>query len=716
MMADRAIAVRIAICFMDEIQRINQARLTRICRKPFALGGLLLVPLLARGGESPDAELFFDDFRNLPPGMLVSEASGALAEYHYLPVTAPKGNWAVSTFTTDPASQRAWRVRSEDGRLVLCQTWTAPSEDRAYTHPMLVAGDSLWSDYRLETTFAPQADDGGMTGVLVRYRNDRRYYFAGVTGQNAVLKRVDQGSAFHKLNETVLAEQPFSWKPGEFIPLTIQVTGPELRASFGRTNGLTLAARDATFAEGRIGLTADQPAQFGAVRVAATADAKQKFEAARAARQADEERRVAANPRMVLWRKLSLGGFGVGRCLRFGDLNGDGRVDVLFAQQRRHGPKDRNSEVGCLTAMTFEGEILWQNGQPDPWNDRLSNDVAVQIHDLDGDGRNEVVYCRDFQIVVADGATGKTRYQAPTPEAPPDPQHPSLFPRILGDSLLFADLRGIGARRDLVLKDRYRNLWAYNDRLEPLWTLTLNAGHYAFPYDINGDGREELAVGYALVNPAGRVLWSNESVLQDHADGVAIVRFKEGTEPRVLCAASDEGIFFADLQGHIQKHHQLGHVQNPTVADFRPDLPGLETVTVNFWGNQGIIHFFDADGNLYHDCEPAQHGSMMLPVNWTGRPGEFWALSPNAAEGGLYDGWGRRAVRFPVDGHPDRCVAALDVTGDCRDELVVWDPGELWVYTQSDNPKSGRLYRPRRNPLYNESNYRANVSLPGWSE
>jgi rhamnogalacturonan endolyase len=52
--------------------------------------------------------------------------------------------------------------------------------------------------------------------------------------------------------------------------------------------------------------------------------------------------------------------------------------------------------------------------------------------------------------------------------------------------------------------------------------------------------------------------------------------------------------------------------------------------------------------------------------------------------------------------------------GDARDEIVVWDSGELWVYTQDDNPKQGRLYKPRGNPLYNTSNYQATVSLPGW--
>jgi hypothetical protein len=172
----------------------------------------------------------------------------------------------------------------------------------------------------------------------------------------------------------------------------------------------------------------------------------------------------------------------------------------------------------------------------------------------------------------------------------------------------------------------------------------------------------------------------------------------------------------ADLRGNVLKHHRLGHVQSPAIADFRPDLPGLETVSINYWGNQGIIHFYDAEGDIYHDFEPCQHGSMCLPVNWTGQPGEYFVLSANADEGGLFDGWGRRVVEFPADGHPDMCYAVLNITGDCRDEIVVWDPHEMWAYTQDDSPKSGRLYKPKRNPLHNYSNYQATVSLPGWSQ
>jgi hypothetical protein len=71
---------------------------------------------------------------------------------------------------------------------------------------------------------------------------------------------------------------------------------------------------------------------------------------------------------------------------------------------------------------------------------------------------------------------------------------------------------------------------------------------------------------------------------------------------------------------------------------------------------------------------------------------------------------------FPDDGHPDMCYAVLDITGDCRDEIVVWDPQEIWIYTQDNNPIDRKLYKPEKNPMYNSSNYQATISLPGWNK
>ncbi len=671
----------------------------------------ILLAFALRVAGQQDTVLLHDDFSEYPSGIWMG-AVGAEAEYHYFPQTSRIGHWAVSTYRSEPASQRAWRIEEWDGRRVLAMEY---DNKWKHTHPMVEAGDPLWRDYTVQVAWSPLADKG-QSGVIFRYRNDRCYYFFGVAGQRTVMKYVKDGDAFRKPHEEILAEAPFAWKPGERLLARVEVAGNRLHASLG---DVSLDATHEAFQEGRVALMADAPTRFHEVTVSMSTDAKSAFDKAAQEREDELRELRAKNPKPVLWKRAHTDGFGVGRNLRFGDLDGDGRKDVLVCQPVHHGPKDTASEVSCLTAMTFDGSQLWQVGTPDPWKNHLTNDVAFQIHDIDGDGRNEVVYCRGMELIIAEGATGETRLKIPTPDMPANTKKPyNQSPRILGDSLFFCDFRGRGRAGDIVLKDRYQSFWVYDERLNLQWQAQCNTGHYPCAADVDKDGKDELAMGYSLFDDDGTLLWTLDTELKDHDDGVAMVALKPGREaaPVFVCAASDEGMFLADMKGKILKHLYLGHVQNPGIADFRPDLPGLEVATVNFWGNQGIIHFYDADGEVYHDFEPFQHGSLCQPVNWTGARGEYVLLSANVEDGGLFDGWGRCVVKLPADGHPDMCCAALDVTGDCRDELVVWDPYELWVYTQDDNPKSGRLYKPVRSPLYNDSNYRAIVSTPGWTD
>lgn len=649
--------------------------------------------------------IFKDDFEQLSPG-LFSVTVGARTEYHYLSEAAPEGHWAISTFTPNPDWQRAWRVLIENGEHIMYQYFK--NTRIKHTHPMLVAGDSLWQDYTLIAQFAPDSLNG-LSGVVFRYQNDRCYYFLGFQQEELVLKMVKHATAFHQPFEKILAEKQIMLKSGEYLNTRIQLSGQRIQAFINEN--LALEANDSTYPKGKIGLLADIPTRFREIKVMMTLSAQKTFESQKNFRELEARRLQAQNLQPVLWKKISTTGFGVGRNLRFGDLNQDGQIDVLIGQVQHHGPKDRYSELSCLTAITFDGEKLWQIGEPDEWKDHLTNDIGFQIHDLDRDGQNEVIYCQNFEIIVADGATGKMKYKAQMP-AINRPEY--RYPRILGDCLFFCDLRGNGYPQDIIIKDRYSQFWALNDRLAVLWTARCKTGHYPYAFDVDRDGRDELAIGYSLFDDNGQLLWTLDDQIQDHADGVAIVQFKANAEPMLLNAASDEGIFFADLKGHILKHHYLGHVQNPAIANFRDDLPGLEAVSINFWGNQGILHFYDSDGNIYHSCEPNQYGSMCLPINWTGGSEEYFVHSANVKEGGLFDGWGRCVVKFPADGHPDMCNAVLHIMGDCRDEIVVWDPYEIWVYTQSDNPKSGKLYRPERNVLYNYSNYQASVSMPGW--
>src|SRR5688572_10382370 len=75
-----------------------------------------------------------------------------------------------------------------------------------------------------------------------------------------------------------------------------------------------------------------------------------------------------------------------------GDITGDGRLDIVIMQP--HFVADDRFEgalVAALTAYDIEGQMLWQAGTVDPRGRNNGSDIPAQIHDIDGDGDNEVI-------------------------------------------------------------------------------------------------------------------------------------------------------------------------------------------------------------------------------------------------------------------------------------------------------------------------------------
>jgi hypothetical protein len=248
-----------------------------------------------------------------------------------------------------------------------------------------------------------------------------------------------------------------------------------------------------------------------------------------------------------------------------------------------------------------------------------------------------------------------------------------------------------------------------------LWTATANLGHFPFFHDGNKDGKDEVYIGYSKFDPSGKIIWSLDSLMGEHSDGVCVGDFTLKGEPdRIFIGGSDDGVLLLDENGKILKHHRVGHAQTPSVGQFRPDIPGLELCNINFWGEPGMITLYSCSGEEIINFELFHAGSPVQPVNWKGDGTEYIFLSPNIVEGGLVDGWGRRVVIFPDDGHPDLAWTVHDLTGDPRDELIVWDTESIWIYTQDRPFKGKRVYKPLRPVTYNESNYATMYSWPGW--
>lgn len=669
--------------------------------------------LLLLASAAFPADLFKDDFSRFPPRVFsepIKQLTNAIQEYHYLAHRGvPLEPWANAICHDD-----VWAGGDEDGKPYVEQHTV--NRLARLMNPILITGDPDWSDYTLEVKVRPLSL-AEMAGIAFRYHTNRHYYlFALTQGSRAVLRlRLPEEKKYHVAEWKDLGAAEFPYDVRRWYVLKVENDGPQIRAYVD--GKLLIESRDSEILKGKIGVTANIPARFTDVRVSAAPEVERRIKERIAAREAELARLRAENPKPKLWKKFDTPGFGAGRNVRFGDLDGDGQLDMLIGQNVRKASANSFDHISCLTAVNLDGKMLWQIGRPDPYNEVLANDTPFQIHDLDGDGASEVVLVKDFKIQVLEGRTGKLKQWAWMPEAPRDNKE-RPYEMEVGDSILFADFAGRGRPQEIVIKDRYRTFWVFDSNLKLLWMSQANIGHYPYAIDVDGDRRQEMVIGYSMYAPAGQRLWTLDDKLDEHADGIVVGNFSGDPrrEPRAYIFASDEGFLMTDLKGSVLARSRIGHTQSPSVAKFRPDLPGLQFITVNFWRNPGIVTLFDPDGRILAQEEPIHTGSPLLPVNWRGDGQEFAMLSANVKEGGMIDGRLRRVVLFPDDGHPDLAFNVLDLTGDPRDEIVVWDASRVWIYTQDRPFQGSRIYAPERNPDCNESNYRVNVSLPAWKE
>ena len=695
---------------------MNRGSASRHVRRSAARCGLLFAALLiwadAPVSVQDRVELFSDDFSRFPPGVLsapLGQLNGAIQEYHYIE------HHGVRTFP--------WR-----NPIVHLDSWAAGDEgtepyleqhlinDDPRFAPLFVTGGKEWRDYRVEVSVRPLSLQKE-AGLAFRYRTSRHYYrLALEDGRRlrlALRLPFDEQFRVSAWRELAVASFPYDTKT--WYRLEASVDGDRVR---GLVDGKPLIdVRDKELAAGIAGITANMPARFKAFKVTATPAAADGVRQRIAAGARELEKLRTENPRPRLWRQFETKGFGTGRNVRFGDLDGDGQLDMLFAQQVAKVRGDAFDQISCLTAVNLDGKVLWQQGRANPKNDLLTNDTPFQIHDLDGDGQTEVVLARDFQLQVLEGRTGRVLRTAWLPQMAPEIKD-RPYELHNGDSLLFVDLSGAGRPQEILLKDRYGTFWIFNKDLQVVFEGGGQTGHYPFAVDTNGDGRQEFLIGYSFWELDGRRRWTHDTELKDHADALSIGNYSlaTGGAMRAYVDGSDEGFLIFDLNGTLLKHLRLGHAQTQSVGRYRPDLQGLQIAIANFWRNPGIVTMLDHDGNILAQDEMIPGSSHLEPVNWRGDGQEFALLSGNIREGGMIDGELRRVVMFPDDGHPDLASAVRDVTGDQRDEVVLWDQQRVWIYTQ-DRPFTGsRIYAPTRNPHYNDSNYRASVSLPAWAQ
>ncbi len=384
-----------------------------------------------------------------------------------------------------------------------------------------------------------------------------------------------------------------------------------------------------------------------------------------------------------------------------GDLDGDGRMEIVFVQADS-GIDDRYvpHQITCVTVYRIDGTMLWQTGKAMDEPGNFGSDFPAQICDFDGDGNLEVICVMDKKFCVLDGMTGacKRQYELPAKEA--------------HDCIILADLTGRGARRDVILKDRYRNLWALDNEFHLLFTHSGNLGHFPWAADVNQDGFDEVMAGYDLLDHTGRLLWSCKD-LEDHADCLwtGDVNGDGKTEivvgGSVTCLYDAEGRELWRYDGSIESQHVA-------LGKFCPELPGLQIAGLDRiqrgdgyrgeWGGKDGMFLLDCEGNELWKEDRKTKGWLTIVdtlSNWNGEQRDY-ILAYRRGGGvkpGLYDGTGRVVVTFPEDGY----VIHGDLFGRGIEDVLIYTPQKAYVYSGTKYdlaqkpsgkaiPQSRRLY------------------------
>ncbi len=627
--------------------------------------------------------LLDETFADLPIGP-VPNGYSPWGEYHCHPDEGRLGCWReATTHYSWRDSGGIWGIVEDGDRHVVEASWVAES-----SYPLLVTGDGSWQTYSVEARVKRLSTDGPC-GIVVGYRHSRDFMVLLFDGEQITLSHRRHAA------DTELASAPDPSPSEGWRAIAIECRADSISVAL---DGQPLfEATGLDFPGGPVGLLANAPTRFADVRVTTT-------EAPKAVPSLASLR--AEYPQPKLWKRISTRGFGTDRNLRVGDIDGDGENEIVIAQHARHLGSGDYCEITAMTALKLSGEQLWQVGEPSRQRWETTADLCYQLHDLDGDGKAEVLYTREFELRVADGATGETLRSIRTPESVP-PKAAGAWPlrRVIGDCLYFCDFTGDGKQDAVILKDRYERCWAYDSGLNLLWDHSCKTGHYPTSYDIDGDGREELLMGYTLLNAEGQVVWQLDAI--DHADS-SVMWHNSAGEPTVAIAGSDAGFYLMDGAGETFAHHPIGHAQTTCLGKLRADVPGLQLIVNTYWGEPGVTIILDERGKLLREFEPMHYACLLQPVNWTDDGTDLILLSPHVDQGGLIDGRGRRVVMFPDDGHPVLCSDVKDIDGDGIDEILCWDYDEIWIYKPDRDP-SPRPY-PERNPFYNDSNYRGQWS------
>jgi hypothetical protein len=432
-----------------------------------------------------------------------------------------------------------------------------------------------------------------------------------------------------------------------------------------------------------------------------------------------------------------------------GDLDNDGRIDFLLYKNG-----SSYTVPGRVIAVDHDGKKLWEMGDPllqehvkagkadvgSPGTTPALRGIAT-VYDIDDDGRSEVITelweeNKPF-LYILDGATGKVKHRIESPlnmsiRQPiakglrqPSRSHPVIrIAKLHGKNEPASIIIKYGASNDVTC-----HAYALDSSLNIIWHIKgdkHSMGHIPTVADINGDGCDEVVLGHMLAGHDGEVLWDRGKDFEWHADTTAVAELIPGGGKQILISVCGIGpLYCLSPEGNIlwqKTREEIEHGQAVWAGNFIEDLPGKEVIACSC-GHVGSFRTFGGnDGRTLarfeHKKLPAAYPDFPTIVNWKSQQVQsLWIPQDRTlvdgrgkivAELGETDEYVQKKLHCGTSWRPVGAQAfALDICGDERDELVLYEPyaGEsIFIFSNPESDQKEKKYHQQSN-AYNIRSY-----------
>jgi hypothetical protein len=395
------------------------------------------------------------------------------------------------------------------------------------------------------------------------------------------------------------------------------------------------------------------------------------------------------------------------------DVTGDGKPDFLVTCTRH------------LAVYDNSGHKLWikkidivVGGQSESQGLPGHHGPGVAAGDVDGDGRTEVVFLtKDGVLHVVDGSKG-------SPKRTARPRVPKGSER--WEVAMIADFRGTGGDHDLLLQatnksgyrmGRYLAAYSYENLIQgkqPLWTSDefVSCAHNAARLaDLDGDGRDEV-LGATIFSPDGKLLTQAKS-FRGHMDSVFVADMLpavSGLEVILL----EEGSNYVQVIGAggpiWREHFKRQEPQNAAIGRFKSGSDGIFIWCRSRYNEHQRPFVFNSRGEKVFDYAmdavapkswTVRGVEVIHVIDWTGERQQLACAKERHRSGDvcLFEPLTGKFVKR-ISEKTDRLYVA-DVVGDWREEIIVLNGNELYLYeNRATNP------RPNEKRLWEDRNYR----------